>query len=77
MQAVREQTTKTLKGKVYHWKPVDMDAYTGLVYMSAHLLSNYSLLYYTMNEVWLIVVLQPWVKMGPSLFDYLKILIMQ
>lgn len=51
MADVKRQTKKKLRNQVYHWKPIEMDAFTSLVYMSSNLLSNYATLYSIMNEV--------------------------
>ncbi|XP_070196743.1 ribosome assembly protein METTL17, mitochondrial-like [Littorina saxatilis] len=47
----RDDVLRTLRQKVYHWQPVAYDAYKSLLYLTAHLAHNYSVLLQCFTEI--------------------------
>jgi len=51
MAGIRKIALQQMKKSIYNWRPLHLDAYLSVVYMSSHLLSNYAVWYSIMSEV--------------------------
>ncbi|KAF6019801.1 hypothetical protein EB796_021891 [Bugula neritina] len=51
MAGIRKIALQQMKKSIYNWRPLHLDAYLSVVYMSSHLLSNYAVWYSIMSEI--------------------------
>ncbi|XP_067935213.1 ribosome assembly protein METTL17, mitochondrial-like isoform X2 [Watersipora subatra] len=50
-EKVQQKAAQSTRKTTYHWRPLELDAYLSVVYMSSHLVSNYSVLYAILREI--------------------------